>query len=101
MRVRRTGAGTDGSKTDNATVPSWPLTNPLLDRSRLTASLDGDLIDITVAFSAEAIGRVYKSQMPLAFAAIGGTRDPDLQAVGEIGGRPLTDEVAFRLYRTP
>lgn len=69
--------------------------------TRLTASLDGDLIDITVAFPAQVIGRVYKTQMPLALAAIGGTSNPDLQAVGEIGGRPLSDEVAFRLYRSP
>lgn len=66
--------------------------------ARLTASRDGDLLDLAVAFPARLID---EPRLHLALAALAADPEPAWEVVGELGGDPLADEVGFRLYGNP
>ncbi|HEY5519559.1 MAG TPA: hypothetical protein VIK08_02795 [Candidatus Limnocylindrales bacterium] len=65
--------------------------------ARLTASIDGDLLDLAVAFPT----MFDKPRLHLALAALAADPEPAWEVIGELAGAPLTDEVGFRLYGNP
>jgi hypothetical protein len=66
--------------------------------TRLTASQDGDLLDVAVAFPAALIN---ESRIHLALAALAADPEPAWEIVGQLAGTSLTDEVGFRFYSNP
>lgn len=66
--------------------------------ARLTASIDGDLLDLAVAFPTAMLD---ERRLHLALAALAADPEPAWEVIGELAGAPLTDEVGFRLYGNP
>lgn len=64
--------------------------------TRLTATQDTDLLDVTAAFPADSI---QGPRVPLVLAALAGDPVPAWELAYDLAGVRLTDEVGFRMYR--